>query len=122
MRPAFSDEVNAMVVFVAGDTWNGFPSITVSNRIAPGDLASVKMAFKLNPKSTMPTLELTSGNADITISDPVNWVFTINPGRYELPIGQYVWQIETTDDSSPAYVETLMEGIGEVLSNYTTTT
>jgi hypothetical protein len=122
MRPAFSDEVNAMVVFVAGDTWNGFPSITVSNRIAPGDLASVKMAFKLNPKSTMPTLELTSGNADITISDPVNWVFTINPGRYELPIGQYVWQIETTDDSNPAYVETLMEGIGEVLSNYTTTT
>jgi hypothetical protein len=123
MRPAFSDEVNAMVVFVAGDTWNGFPSITVSNRIAPGDLASVKMAFKLNPKSTMPTLELTSGNADITISDPVNWVFTINPGRYELPIGQYVWQIETTDDSTPsAYVETLMEGIGEVLSNYTTTT
>jgi len=123
MRPAFSDEVNAMVVFVAGDTWNGFPSITVSNRIAPGDLASVKMAFKLNPKSTMPTLELTSGNTDITISDPVNWVFTINPGRYELPIGQYVWQIETTDDSTPsAYVETLMEGIGEVLSNYTTTT
>lgn len=123
MRPAFSDEVNAMVVFVAGDTWNGFPSITVSNRIAPGNLASVKMAFKLNPKSTMPTLELTSGNADITISDPVNWVFTINPGRYELPIGQYVWQIETTDDSTPsAYVETLMEGIGEVLSNYTTTT
>jgi hypothetical protein len=122
MRPAFSDEVNAMVVFVAGDTWNGFPSITVSNRIAPGDLASVKMAFKLNPKSTMPTLELTSGNADITISDPSNWVFTINPGRYELPIGQYVWQIETTDDSTPAYVETLMEGIGEVLSNYTTTT
>jgi hypothetical protein len=122
MRPAFSDEVNAMVVFVAGDTWNGFPSITVSNRIAPGDLASVKMAFKLNPKSTMPTLELTSGT-DITISDPVNWVFTINPGRYELPIGQYVWQIETTDDSTPsAYVETLMEGIGEVLSNYTTTT
>ena len=122
MRPAFSDEVNAMVVFVAGDTWNGFPSITVSNRIAPGDLASVKMAFKLNPKSTMPKLELTSGNADITISDQVNWVFTINPGRDELPIGQYVWQIETTDDSNPAYVETLMEGIGEVLSNYTSTT
>lgn len=122
MRPAFSDEVNAMVVFVAGDTWNGFPSITVSNRVAPGNLASVKMAFKLNPKSVMPTLELTSGNADITISDPVNWVFTINPGRYELPIGQYVWQIETTDTSAPAYVETLIEGIGEVLSNYTTTT
>lgn len=122
MRPAFSDEVNAMVVFVAGDTWNGFPSITVSNRVAPGNLASVKMAFKLNPKSVMPTLELTSGNADITITDAANWVFTINPGRYELPIGQYVWQIETTDTSNPAYVETLIEGIGEVLSNYTTTT
>lgn len=122
MRPAFSDEVNAMVVFVAGDTWNGFPSITVSNRVAPGNLASVKMAFKLNPKSVMPTLELTSGNSDITITDASNWVFTINPGRYELPIGQYVWQIETTDTSSPAYVETLIEGIGEVLSNYTTTT
>jgi hypothetical protein len=122
MRPAFSDEVNAMVVFVAGDTWNGFPSITVSNRVAPGNLASVKMAFKLNPKSVMPTLELSSGNSDITITDASNWVFTINPGRYELPIGQYVWQIETTDTSSPAYVETLIEGIGEVLSNYTTTT
>jgi len=122
MRPASSDEVNAMVVFVAGDTWNGFPSITVSNRIAPGELASVKMAFKLNPKSTTPTLELTSANGDITITDAVNWEFTVNPGRYELPVGQYVWQIETEDDSNPAYVETLIEGTGEVLSNYTTKT
>lgn len=122
MRPASSDEVNAMVVFVAGDTWNGFPSITVSNRVAPGDLASVKMSFKLNPKSTTPTLELTSANADITITDAVNWVFTVNPGRYSLPVGNYVWQIETEDDSSPSYVETLLEGTGQVLSNYTSTT
>jgi hypothetical protein len=111
-----------MVVFVAGDTWNGFPSITVSNRVAPGDLASVKMSFKLNPKSTTPTLELTSANADITITDAVNWVFTVNPGRYSLPVGNYVWQIETEDDSSPSYVETLLEGTGQVLSNYTSTT
>lgn len=111
-----------MVVFVAGDTWSGFPSITVSNRVAPGDLDSVKMAFKLNPKATTPTLELTSANGDITISDAANWVFTVNPGRYDLPIGKYVWQIETSDNSSPAYVETLLDGTGEVLSNYTTAT
>jgi len=122
MRPATSDALNAMVVFVAGDTWNGFSSITISNRIAPGDLDSVKMAFKLNPRSTNPTLELTSANGDITISDAANWVFTVNPGRYDLPVGQYVWQIETSDNSSPAYVETLLTGDGEVLANYTTTT
>lgn len=122
MKPGTSDDVNAMVVFVTGDTWGGFPSVTVSNRVAPGNLASVKMAFKLNPKATSPTLELTSANADITISNATNWVFTVNPGRYNLPVGQYVWQIETEDDSSPAYVETLMAGTGEVLADYTSTT
>lgn len=113
-----------MVTWVAGDTWGGFPSITVSNRVAPGNLASVKMAFKLNAKSTSPSLELSSvaPATDITISDAANWVFTVNPGRYDLAVGQYVWQIETSDSSSPAYVETLLEGTGEVLSNYTTAT
>lgn len=111
-----------MVVWVAGDTWGGLSSITVSNRVAPGNLASVKMAFKQNPKSVSPMLELTSADGDIIISDAANWVFTVNPGRYELPVGQYVWQIETSDSSSPAYVETLIEGTGEVLADYTSTT
>lgn len=122
MKPGTSDAVNAMVVWVVGDTWGGLPSVTVSNRVAPGNLASVKMAFKQNPKSVSPMLELTSADGDITISDAANWVFTVNPGRYELPVGQYVWQIETSDDSSPAYVETLIEGTGEVLADYTSTT
>lgn len=122
MRPAESEEVNALFVWVTGDTWQGIPSITISNRVAPGNLDSVKLAFKLNPRATTPALELTSANGDIAITDAANWVFTVNPGRYDLPVGQYVWQIETEDDSNPAYVETLIEGTGEVLSNYTTKT
>lgn len=111
-----------MVVWVIDDTWGGLPSVTISNRVAPGNLDSVKMAFKQNKKSASPSLELTSANGDITISDAANWVFTVNPGRYDLSVGQYVWQIQTADNSSPAYVETLIEGVGEVLQDYTSTT
>lgn len=122
MRPATSADVNAMVVWVAGDTWNGFPSITIQNPLAPGDLASVKMGFKVTATNTVPALELTSANGDITITSAANWTFTVNPGKYSLPVGKYIWQIETTDDSNPAYVQTLLEGTGEVLSNYTSIT
>jgi len=122
MRPATSADVNAMVVWVAGDTWNGFPSITIQNPLALGDLDSVKMGFKVTPTNTVPALELTSANGDITITDAANWVFTVNPGRYNLPVGKYIWQIEAADDSNPAYVQTYLEGTAEVLNNYTTTT
>lgn len=122
MRPANSPEVNAMVVWVSGDTWNGFPSITIQNPLAPGDLASVKMGFKTSPQNTVPALELTTANGDITITSAVNWTFTINPGRYKLPVGKYFWQIETEDNSNPGYVFTPLEGSGEVLANYTSIT
>lgn len=119
MTPASSPEVSAMVVWVSGDTWNGFPSITIQNQLAPGNLDSVKMGFKASPQNTVPALELTTANSDITITDAANWVFTVNPGRYSLPVGKYVWQIEATDDSSPAYVQTYLQGTAEVLANYT---
>lgn len=122
MTPASSDESDAMFVWVSGDTWQGVPSVTITNRVAPGDLASVKLAFKLNPKATTPALELTSGGGGITITDAANWIFTVDSGRYDLPVGKNVWQLETSDDSSPAYVETLWQGVGEVLPNYTSTT
>ena len=122
MTPASSDEVNAMFVWVADDTWQGVSSVTISNRVAPGNLDSVKLAFKLNPKATTPALELTSGGGGITITDAANWVFTIDSGRYDLAVGKNVWQLETSDDSTPAYVETLLQGVGEVLPNYTSIT
>lgn len=122
MRPATSPEVNAMVVWVSGDTWNGLSSITIQNPLAPGDLDSVKMGFKVAAQNTVPALELTSANGDITITSAANWTFTVNPGRYSLPVGKYIWQIETSDDSSPTYVFTPLDGTGEVLPNYTSIT
>jgi hypothetical protein len=123
MQPASSDALDALVTFVAGDTWAGLTSVTIgTGRNSPGDLASVKMAFKLNPKAVSPTLELTSAGGDITISDAVNWVFTVDPARLPLIPGNYVWQIETEDDSATPYVETMLAGNCNVLSNYTSTT
>lgn len=122
MRPGISTDLNALVVWVSGDTWNGIPSVTVQNPLAPGNLDSVKMGFKVSPQNGAPALELTSANGDITITDAANWVFTVNPGRYDLPVGKYIWQIETADDSSPAYIQTILEGATEVLNNVTTIT
>lgn len=119
MRPGFSSEVNALVVWVAGDTWNGFQSVVIQNPTAPGDLDSVKMGFKVTPTNTTPALELTTGNGDITITDAANWTFKVNPGKYTLPVGKYIWQLECTDDSNPAYIQTVLEGTAEVLNNYT---
>lgn len=120
MRPGISTDLNALMVWVYGDTWNGIPSITVQNPLAPGNLASVKLAFKVSPQNTAPVLELTSANGDIVITSAANWVFTVSSGIYDLPVGRYLWQIETTDDSSPAYIQTILEGTAEVLDNLTT--
>lgn len=122
MAPATSAVLDALVTWVEGDTWAGISSVTVSDRVAPGNLASVKMAFTRRPKSNRPDLELTTANGGITITDAANWVFTVNSGRYALPYGKYFWQIETSDASDPAYVETLLAGEAEVFSDYTTTT
>lgn len=119
MRPGESPDVSAMVVWVSGDTWNGLSSVAIQNPLAPGDLASVKMGFKASPTNTVPALELTSANGDITITDAANWTFTVNSGQYKLPVGNYIWQIEASDDSDPAYVQTYLQGTGVVLANYT---
>ena len=121
MRPGTSIDVDNLVVWVEGDTWNGLPSVTIENPLAPGDLAAVKMAFKPTAITAEPALELTTADNQITISDAANWSFTVNPGQYDLIPGTYVWQIEVTDDSNPAYVQTIIHGSGEVLNNYTTT-
>lgn len=122
MQPASSDALSRLVTFVKGDTWEGLPSVTVTNRLAPGNLAEVKMAFKLNPKVLAPDLELTTTNGGINIVDAVNWEFSVNPGRYPLAIGIYYWQIETIDDGDPAYVQTLLEGTCQVFADYTSFT
>lgn len=122
MRPASSEALNRLVSFVKGDTWEGLPSITVNNRLAPGNLSKVKMAFKLDPNVVLPVLELTQDNGGITIIDDANWVFSVNPGRYPLAAGKYYWQIETADDGTPAYVQTLLDGTGQVLADHTSIT
>lgn len=122
MQPASSDELNRLVTFVRGDTWEGLPSVTVNNRLAPGNLAKVKMAFKLDPKILAPVLELNQSNGGITILSAVNWVFSVNAGRYPLAVGLYHWQLETADDGDPAYVQTLLEGTCQVFADYTSPT
>jgi hypothetical protein len=122
MQPASSEALDSLVSFVKGDTWEGLPSITVNNRLAPGNLSKVKMAFKLDPRILVPVLELTQDNGGISIIDAVNWVFSVNPGRYPLAVGKYYWQIETADDGDPAYVQTLLAGTGQVLADHTSIT
>lgn len=108
-----------MVVWVFNDTWNGLVSIAIPTHLAPGDLAAVKMGFKPVASPGLPLLELTSSNGGISIIDSVNWTFRVNPGRYSLPVGKYVWQIECEDTSSPSYIQTYLEGTGEVLRRFT---
>ncbi len=118
MKPGSSDDLNELLSTVQHDTWTGISSIAITPAPASA-LASVIMAFKVDPTATDPELELTSADGDITITNAATWTFSVPPQALDLAPGTWYWQIQTT--SASGVVNTYLQGTLDVLNDYTTT-
>jgi len=81
-----------------GKTWDGIPSCSLASTgtAFASNLSSLTMVFKDSDGAT--ALTLTSSGGDITITSASAWewdVEAITP--WALAIGNYSWEIETTD-------------------------
>lgn len=105
MIPAESQQLNDALAFVAGDTWQGIPSFTITpSPVAP--LAFVRMNFRdsliatRTVESLTPTKQIPENPSltQIVILNTATWSFYIPPQKMPfLKAGNYSWQIETTD-------------------------
>jgi len=118
VKPGSSDDLNELLATVQNDTWTGISSVTVTPAPA-SPLASVIMAFKVDPSATAPALQLTSAASQITITNAATWTFSVPPQALALTPGTWYWQIQTT--SAAGTVNTYLQGTLEVLNDYTTT-
>lgn len=118
MKPGSSDDLNELLATVQNDTWTGISSVTVTPAPA-SPLASVIMAFKVDPSATAPALQLTSADSQISIINAATWTFSVPPQTITLAPGIWYWQIQTTSAAGKVYTYT--QGTMEVLNDYTTT-
>ena len=119
MIPGTSTPLNDSLSFVEGDQWGGIPSFAITvNGVPPSsDCASAKMQFKVNEFGEV-SQELTSGAAEITISDANAWTFAIPAQTLDLNAGSYYWAFQTT--AANGAVQTYLRGTMTVQRSYIT--
>ena len=105
MLPGHIASLDASLAFVAGNTWLGIPSITITPTPAT-TLSTVTMTFRKDVKSAL-EVTLTSPT-DITITNATAWVVAIPAQALALPAGTHLWQLTFTDSAST--IQTYLEG------------
>jgi len=125
MTPAESEQLNKNLAFVAGDTWQGIPSFSISPPPL-NPLVLVRMDFRNTLVSVRTMESLSSAKAipetpsvnQIVIDDAINWQFHIPEQKLQLKAGTYAWQIETRD--SLGHIQTYCQGTVKVYSDIVT--
>ena len=125
MIPAESEQLNKNLAFVAGDTWQGIPSFSISPPPL-NPLVLVRMNFRDTLISTRTMASLSSAKVipeqplvnQIVISNPTTWEFYIPEQKLPLKAGTYSWQIETRD--SLGHIQTYCQGTVKVYSDIVT--
>jgi len=101
-----------------GDTWNGITSITFSKDGIPLSLlgASISMQFRKQVDGPV-TLELTTDNEGIVITDPSNGIIQIVPTLITMQYGTYQYDLEVT--LVDGTVKTYMKGTWKIVPDIT---
>ena len=86
---------------VKGDTFDGvaITGVTVDGANPASTLSSTKIQFRPSIASTTTSLELTSADSEITISNVTTWACTVVPFTIALAAGTYYYDWEFTDAS-----------------------
>jgi hypothetical protein len=116
MIPGDSVQLDANLAFVQGDTWGGIPSITITPPSTGSTAELAIFAIKKQASDIQTVKQLSSADGDITITDDVNWIFSIPQQNIGLNAGTYVWQFRVTD--SDDVIQTYLQGSMQVLQQY----
>jgi hypothetical protein len=101
-----------------GDTWNGITSITFSKDGIPLTLSGANVGMQFRKQVDGPvTLELTTSNGGINITDPLNGVIQILPVLITMQYGIYQYDLEVT--LADGTVKTYMKGTWNIVPDIT---
>jgi hypothetical protein len=92
---------------IAGDTWDGIPSVTVQLNGSARNLtnALIKMQVRLAIDSPV-VLELSTTNSLITIlQPPLSGTFSVPPQIIDIPTGKYIYDIKITFNTGEVKTE-----------------
>lgn len=99
----------ALTPFTEGDTWAGIPSLTVTVNGAPpaSALTLVTMRFRKSGGLPSDVVELSSADAEITITNAATWAITI-PAQIvpALTTGKWIWRMrfQSADGKKRTYL------------------
>lgn len=101
----------ALTPFTEGDEWDGIPSLTVTINGAPpaSPLTLVTMRFKKANSLPGEVVELSSADAEITITSAANWEITIPPQIIAgLTFGKWTWRLKFKDSTADGAPQTYL--------------
>ena len=100
-----------------GDTWTGFPSITISP--GPGvALASAKMQLKDSAGIVQKEFSTTDNSITIADGGTGDWILAIPSAKLDIPAQDYQFDLQTTDANGA--VRTYWRGILPLQQDVTT--
>ena len=95
---------------IAGDTWRGIPTITITRNGSALDLtgASVEMHVKFQIDAPTVALLTTTNNSIIILNPPENGIVQIPPQIINVPPANYIWSLKATLETGE--VDTFVSG------------
>jgi hypothetical protein len=100
--------------YIAGDTWNGIPSITIHRNGIPLDLTDAYVEFKVKYQIDAPTVfSINSDDGSIIFLDSTNGILQISPQIVDVPPANYIWSLKITLASGE--VDTFVSGTWNVI-------
>jgi hypothetical protein len=83
---------------IAGDTWNGIPSITIMRNGSPLDLTNASAEIHVKFQIDAPTIAFftTNDNSIIILDPPENGVLQVPPQIVNIPPANYIWSLKIT--------------------------
>jgi len=101
-----------------GDTWKGIKNITIFRMGSALNLLSAVARMQVRHQTDAPhLLEFSSENGTILFLDAENGILNIPPVLVDIPVGNYLWDLEITLASGE--VKTFISGDWNIISDIT---
>ena len=101
----------ALTPFTEGDEWEGIPSLTVTINGAPPASALTLVTMRFKKANSLPgeVVELSSADAEITITSAANWGISV-PAQVVagLTYGKWTWRLKCRDNSATGRPKTYL--------------
>lgn len=107
---ASSSTADDIAAHIRGATWPGLVVTFEIDDVAQDITgAAILMQLRATPDAAAAALEFSTAAGDITLSDPTNGVFTVEPAVVDIAPATYSWDFRVTLASGAVYYSPVAE-------------